>query len=119
MLVSEKLRTIRCELLDHEELYDRLIQEIRTSGSIDALDRYEKVLKKRFPEEVRDMYVRYVQRAAEGAGQRKAYRDLMGYLKKIRRYPDGREIAEKTATVWKATYKRRPAMMDELRKAGF
>ena len=65
------------------------------------------------------MYVRYVQRAAEGAGQRKAYRDLMGYLKKIRRYPDGREIAEKTATVWKATYKRRPAMMDELRKAGF
>lgn len=119
MLVSEKLRTIRFELLEHEELYERLMQQIRMSGSINALDRYEKVLKKRFPEEVRDMYVRYVQRAAEGAGQRKAYRDLMGYLKKIRRYPDGREIAEKTATVWKATYKRRPAMMDELRKAGF
>lgn len=119
MLVSEKLRTIRCELLDHEEMYDRLMQEIRTSGSINALDRYEKVLKKQFPEEVRDMYVRYVQRAAEGAAQRKAYRDLMGYLKKIRRYPDGRNIAEKTAAVWKDTYKRRPAMMDELRKAGF
>ena len=82
MLVSEKLRTIRYELLDHEEMYDRLMQEIQTSGSINALDRYEKVLKKQFPEEVRDMYVRYVQRAAEGAAQRKAYRDLMGYLKK-------------------------------------
>ena len=41
------------------------------------------------------------------------------YLKKIAKYPGGRELAGKIAAGWKLKYRRRPAMMDELMKAGF
>ena len=44
---------------------------------------------------------------------------LISYLKKITKYPDGKKIARDIAECWKQDYKRRPAMMDELRKAGF
>lgn len=32
---------------------------------------------------------------------------------------DGKKLAQKIADCWKVEYKRRPAKMDELRKAGF
>ena len=119
ILVSERLRGIRCALLEHEKMYELLIQEVQANGSIYLLDKYEKVLKKRFPDEVRKMYTGYVRKQAESASHRKAYKELMKYLKKLRRYPGGKEVAEQIAVEWKNTYKRRSAMLDELRKAGF
>ena len=43
----------------------------------------------------------------------------MKYLKKIRRYPGGKEKASEIAENWRGMYYRRTAMMDEMRKAGF
>ena len=43
----------------------------------------------------------------------------MTYMKKITKYPDGKKIADQIAKEWKVIYRRRPAMMDELKKAGF
>lgn len=43
----------------------------------------------------------------------------MQYLKKIRRYPGGKEKAAEIAENWRALYYRRRAMMDEMQKAGF
>ena len=71
------------------------------------------------PNEVRDTYVQYVKNGAVRTSDRKAYKYLMSYLKKITKYPDGKKIARDIADCWKQDYKRRPAMMDELRKAGF
>ena len=39
----------------------------------------------------------------------------MNYMKKITKYPGGRETADQIAEEWKVTYRRRPAMMDELK----
>ena len=110
---------IRYEFLVEEELFGRLLQEIQKNNSIYALDQYEKVLKKHLPNEVRDMYVQYVKNGAVRTADRKAYKYLMSYLKKIAKYPDGKKIVRDIADCWKQDYKRRPAMMDELRKAGF
>lgn len=110
---------IRYEFLVEEELFERLLQEIRKNNSVSALDQYEKVLKKHLPNEVRDTYVQYVKNGAVRTSDRKAYKYLMSYLKKITKYPDGKKIARDIADCWKQDYKRRPAMMDELRKAGF
>lgn len=110
---------IRYEFLAEEELFGRLLQEIQKNNSIYALDQYEKVLKKHLPNEVRDMYVQYVKNGAVRTADRKAYKYLMSYLKKIAKYPDGKKIVRDIADCWKQDYKRRPAMMDELRKAGF
>lgn len=110
---------IKFNFLEFEELYDRLLETIVKSGSIYTLDQYEKVLKKKFPDVVRDTYVNYVRKHAESVCDRKAYKGLMAYMKKIAKYPGGRAVADQIAEEWKETYRRRPAMMDELRKAGF
>ena len=110
---------IRYEFLVEEQLFERLLQEIRKNQSVYALDQYEKVLKKHLPNEVRDMYVQYVKKESTRTADRKAYKYLMSYLKKITKYPDGKKMAQDIADCWKQDYKRRPAMMDELRKAGF
>ena len=110
---------IRYEFLVEEELFERLFQEIRKNYSVYALDKYEEVLKKHLPKEVRDLYVQYVKDEAVRTSDRNAYRNLMSYLKKITKYPDGKRMAQDIADCWKQDYKRRPAMMDELRKAGF
>lgn len=110
---------IRYEFLVEEELFERLLQEIRKNNSVYALDQYEKVLKKHLPIEVRNTYIQYVKNGAVRVSDRKAYKYLMCYLKKITKYPDGKKIAQDIADCWKQDYKRRPAMMDELRKAGF
>ena len=40
-------------------------------------------------------------------------------MKKIIKYSGGRKIANQIVEEWKLIYRRRSAMMDELRKAGF
>lgn len=119
ILNSNSCLGIKFSFLEFEELYDRLLKTIVESGSIYTLDQYEKVLKKKFPDIVRDTYVNYVRKHAESVCDRKAYKGLMTYMKKITKYPDGREMADQIAGEWKVIYRRRPAMMDELRKAGF
>ncbi len=110
---------IRYEFLVEEKLFERLLQEIQKNQSVHVLDQYEKVLKKHLPNEVRDMYVQYVKKESTRTSDRKVYKYLMSYLKKITKYPDGKKIARDIADCWKQEYKRRTAMMDELRKAGF
>ena len=102
-----------------EKLYDRLMKEILSTGSISTLERYEKDLRSEFPHEIRDMYADYVRGAIGNTSNRKQYRFLVTNLRKIRRYDGGKELAMAIAATWKQEYKRRPALMDELGKAGF
>ena len=100
-------------------MYESMLECIRKETFIYNLDKYEKVLKEKFPEQVRDIYISYIHSQAQSAGNRNKYRDLMKYLKKIRRYPGGKEKAEEIAKNWRAMYYRRTDMMDEMKKAGF
>ena len=100
-------------------MYERMLECLKKEGYVLNLDRYEKVLKERFPEQVRDLYISYLPREAETASDRNRYRELMKNLKKISEYPGGREKAVGIAENWRTKYYRRRAMMDEMRKAGF
>jgi hypothetical protein len=119
ILASRTAWSIKYAFLEDEELFDQLLEEIVNSGSVYSLDQYEKVLKKKYPEEVRDAYINYVRKCAQEVTDRKRYKELMRYLKKISKYPDGKKKAQHIAEEWKLVYKRRPAMMDELHKMGF
>ena len=57
----------------------------------------KKVLKEKFPEQVRDIYITYPHFESERADNRSRYRELMKYLKKIQRYPGGKEKASEIA----------------------
>lgn len=119
ILKRPKNYNILYPFMEKEGMYERMIECIKKETFIYNLDRYEKVLKDKFPEQVRDIYISYLHHEAERAGNRKRYRELIKYLKKIRRYPGGKEKASEIAENWRAVYYRRTAMMDEMRKAGF
>lgn len=109
--------SIRYQLMEQEGLYKSLLDEIIKEREISHLNNYEKILKKEFPGQVRDAYMQYVRQQAELASGRKQYKELVQYLKKIRKYPQGEAAANEIAREWKEKYRRRAAMMDELEKA--
>jgi len=110
---------IKYALLEDEKLYQRLFDEIKRSGQISTLEQYEETLKDEFPEEIKQLYINYVTNQAKNVADRKAYSSLAWYLRKICEYPNGEEEAIDIAESWKQAYRKRPAMMDELKKAGF
>lgn len=119
ILKSPKNYNILYPFMEKEGMYEPMLECLKKETFIYNLDRYEKVLKEKFPEQVRDIYISYLPHEAERASNRNRYRELMKYLKKIRRYPRGKEKASEIAKNWRAVYYRRTAMMDEMQKAGF
>lgn len=96
--------------------YDTAIKVLLESKELDAgnteqLEKYCGQLIK--------IYSAYLKQAAEMANERKKYKYLMPYLKKISKCDGRKAVAEDIAATWRREYKRRTAMMDELRKAGF
>ena len=112
------IRTCK-ENREKEEMYEKLLEEVLKEVYIGTLERYENVLKQKFPIQVRNRYISYVKQCAEQASSRNLYRNLIVYLRKIKDYPDGAEITNKILTEWREKYKRRKAMMEELKMAGF
>ena len=118
-LLQSSLFMPKNELLFSERLFRHLLDRIIQSGSVSAMDRYSPFLRADYPNEIKEFYVQYLTAAAKQASNRNMYYNLMPYLKRLYEYPDGIETAKVLAESWKAEYKRRPAMMDELKKAGF
>lgn len=114
-----KPRYHNLELMESEELWERLMKAVTASDRLYTLDRYEDALKKRYPAEMREAYARILVEQAAAASNRKQYQELARYLKKLGGYPDGAKQAERLAEDWRAQYNRRRAMMEELRNAGF
>lgn len=119
ILAGEMLRETKLELLEKEGMYEELWQEIFERAELYEIDRYEKVLKKIFPERMLDLYVDYIRKKQMKVSNREQYSDLIKYLKKITLYPSGEKKAKEIAANWRDVFKRRRAMMDELNKAGF
>ena len=109
----------RLELMESEGLWERLMEAVTAAERLSTLDRYEATLKKRYPDELLEAYARILMKEAAAVSVRKQYQELVRYLKKIKHYPGGTERAAQLAEDWRTRYKRRRAMMEELKKAGF
>ena len=106
-------------LMAQEGLDERLLEAVIRTGSLYMLDEYEKRLKRIFPEKLRDAYAALTRNGMLSAGNRNQYAEVIRYLKKITRYPGGKEIAIQIAREWRTEYPRRRAMLEELSRAGF
>lgn len=108
-----------CDVLEKEKRCEELMDKVETNGNIHLLDEHVNYLKKALPDRVINMYAGYVLELAKTSADRNRYRELAKYLKKISDCPNGKKTAVRIADGWHLEYKRRPAMMDELRKMGF
>ena len=119
IISSNKNLHFVCQILNEEKRYEELMKKIEKNDSIYLLDEYAKNLKKVLPEAVIEMYKKFVLKEAQRVSDRNGYRYLMEYLKKISKISNGKETVSQIAELWKVEYRRRSAMMDELRKIGF
>ena len=119
ILDSTHLVTLRRELLANEGMYRELLSELETEAFLTGLQQYESLLKPHFAEEMRDVFFAYLRESIKYAGTREAYVSIVRRLKKMMDYPDGEAMARALAAEWRITYKRKSALMDELKRAGF
>lgn len=109
-----------CLLLNEEKRYEELMVRIEKSSSkVNLLDKHERILRKKTTDRVVKIYAEYLEKAVDLANDRNKYKGLMVYLKKISQCSGGDNVAREIADKWRREYKRRSAMMDELRKSGF
>ena len=119
LLQSPSMTPVLNLLLESEELYDRLLENIRKTGSITALDRFTVTLLPYYPDEILALNLEYLRKEMQRANNRKQYYSLIQRLKTLRKYPCGKPEAKKLADEWRTAYPRRSSMLDELKKAGF
>lgn len=123
-LLDELLRHITSRALKYELLafggqYEQLFHSIVQEGSFRRLSQYADILCQWSPEQVRGAYVRMLDGVMSRSSDRNMYRDAIGYLQRVRRFPNGVEEAKRLADSWREQFGRRKAMLDELRKAGY
>ena len=109
---------VRYNMLANEKLYRRLMDELLAEGYIHWFERYENILKDHFPEETRDVFFGYVRIRMDGASTRNEYAELAKRLVKLCEYQGGEEMVSELVLEWRVKYKRRSAMLDELKRAG-
>lgn len=104
------------KLYELEELYDRLINIILNSNGLYMLIEYEKILKDIYPKELLDKYENTVKAMATNTSGRAHYREIVSILRRMKKYPEGKEKVSEIVSDWRLRYRNRPAMMDELSK---
>ena len=91
--------------------------ELEASGYAHELARYEKPLRRVFPERVRDLLLKQLDQQMRQASTRSAYAGVAQSLKRLYGYPEGREKAAELASTWRREFPRHSAMLDELKRA--
>ena len=119
LLDSISLAPLRQRILAEEGMYRELLNELETEPFLMGLQQYESLLKPYFAEEIRDVFFAYLRESMKQANNREAYVRIIQRLKKMKTYPDGKAMAQALANEWRITYKRKSALMEELKRAGF
>ena len=96
-----------------------LFLSIQQEGSFHRLNQYVDILCLWSPEQVRDTYVRMLDGVMSRSSDRGMYRETIGYLQRVRQFPNEVETAKLLADSWRVQFGRRKAMLDELYKAGY
>ncbi len=102
-------------ILEAEERWDDLMVEIEKNPSLDLLEKYRKYLGKRFSEKYLELYDGHVRSFMENNTGRSIYQNACEYLKVMQNL-GGKNRVDKIISDWRATYPRRPAMLEELEK---
>ncbi len=119
ILNDSRFSRIQSDLMYDEGMYERLLESIIQSNSVQDMDKYERKLKPLYPDQMKQFYASYVITQTALISTRLKYNELFQYLIKIETYPDGLHTAMETADKLKEQYPHKPALLDELYRAGF
>ena len=103
-----------CEILETEQLYEKLLDVIKRSDDKYLLHQYTDILSEKYPEQLLQIYRENVEKQAESTGSRKHYYQIVEELKIMKFITGGDKVVNEIIKRWKIQYKNRSAMMDEL-----
>ena len=105
-----------CEILETEQLYEKLIDVLLRSGDKYLLHQYTDILSEKYPEQLLQVYQETVEKQAESKGSRKHYYQIVEELRIMKSISGGDKVVDEIIKKWKVQYKNRSAMMDELNR---
>lgn len=118
ILAHLQVSSVRYALLAEEGRLSELMDEIERRKSIAELMHYDRLLAKDYPQRVIRLYHNKVMTDLDRACSRNGYRAALMYLERMGTLPGTERAFVDTADLIRATYPRRPALHDELRKIG-
>ena len=106
-------------LCHFEGMYDALFEELSQYPYLEKFRTYEMTLREWDSERTLKLYVHALKFEMDRVCDRKEYRRVVGHLHGLEAYPGGGEETRKLTAYWHEYHKRRPAMKDELCRAGY
>lgn len=106
-------------LLQFEEMYEPLLDQLNRRRSLSAFLTYEESLRTWSPQQTLELYISLLKEEMDRNCERKMYRQTIAHLNELHQYPNGQDAAQRLAEYWYIYHNNRPAMKDELRKAGY
>lgn len=103
-----------CEILETEQLYEKLIDVLLRSDDKYLLHQYTDILNEKYPEQLLQVYQETVEKQAESKGSRKHYYQIVEELRIMKSISGGDKVVDEIIKKWKVQYKNRSAMLDEL-----
>jgi hypothetical protein len=82
---------------------------------LNELIKYEDALRPEYEKELLDLYEELIWKLSEFAGGRSYYQEIVGFIRKMFSFTEGKLRARKMLESWRFTYSNRPAMQDELK----
>ncbi|WP_160070003.1 hypothetical protein [Sphingobacterium bovisgrunnientis] len=104
-------------ILVEEKMFDHLIDLVSRQSDLQIVLRFHPYLYQNYPQELMYLYVHLLNEQAEIASDRNDYKKLLQVVQTIYiDIPAGRDLLKEQTLLWRNTYKRRPAMLDEINK---
>lgn len=116
---SDSLRSQMAAMFSFFGDYGALMDYIEANGSSRDILKYRKELEPLFPERVLAVFCSILDRLGSELAGRGSYAGYASMLKAMSDTPEGRRLAELRAAEILFRYPNRPALRDELAKAGF
>ena len=105
-----------CEILETEQLYEKLIDVLLRSDDKYLLHQYTDILNEKYPKQLLQVYRENVEKQAESKGSRKHYYQIVEELRIMKSITGGDKVVDEIIKRWKVQYKNRSAMLDELNR---
>lgn len=100
-----------------EKMFDKLIDLVCKQSDLQIVLRYHPYLYQNYPQELMNLYLLLLNEQAEIVSDRSGYKKLLQVVQSIYKdIPAGRSLLKEQILVWRNSYKRRPAMLDEINK---
>lgn len=104
---------VKAKILIEHEKWELLFNQCKVGNTITYFEEYERYLRPLFDKDLLEIYVKYVGREATNPDQQ-SYENVARILKRLKKFPGGKEKVKELVTAFREVYKRRPNMMKAL-----